>query len=297
MLRKSDKLETFGELRTHTGRHRFKSQLMKGTIRAMKRVLYRLLAFSVFSCLILIVHASAQEFQRSYRIPAGGSVKVANVSGNVTVAGYEGDSVVVTGFKEGPDSDKVTFEDLSSGNNVDVRVKYPENCDCHVDVRFEVKMPSGISYRNVSFSSVSGNVEVNQVKGDLRASSVSGNVKVNRVTGSVKANSVSGNVDVGEVNGRASAQSVSGDVEVEIKSLEGTESMEFTSVSGNVSVKLPGNLDADVKMSTMSGDLKTDFPLQIEEVRNGRSASGRVGSGSRSLKLSAVSGSVNLLRN
>ena len=263
----------------------------------MKRVLYRLLAFSVFSCLILIVHASAQEFQRSYRIPAGGSVKVANVSGNVTVAGYEGDSVVVSGFKEGPDSDKVTFEDLSSGNNVDVRVKYPENCDCHVDVRFEVKMPSGISYRNVSFSSVSGNVEVNQVKGDLRANSVSGNVKVNRVTGSVKANSVSGNVDVGEVNGRASAQSVSGDVEVEIKSLEGTESMEFTSVSGNVSVKLPGNLDADVKMSTMSGDLKTDFPLQIEEVRNGRSASGRVGSGSRSLKLSAVSGSVNLLRN
>jgi hypothetical protein len=270
---------------------------MKGTIRAMKRELYRLLALAVFTCLILSVPASAQEFQRSYRISAGGSVKVGNISGNVNVVGYEGDSVVVTGFKEGPDIDKVTFEDLSSGNNVEVRVKYPENCDCRVDVRFEVKVPSGISFRNVSFSSVSGNVMVNQVQGELRANSVSGNVKVSRVTGSVKANSVSGNVEVGEVNGRASAQSVSGDVEVEINSLDGTESMEFTSVSGNVRVKLPGNLDADVKLSTMSGDLKTDFPLQIEELRHGRSASGRVGNGSRSLKLSAVSGSVSLLRN
>lgn len=223
-------------------------------------------------------------------------MKVTNVSGNVSVAGYEGDAIVVTGYKEGPDSDKVTFEDLSSGNRVDVRVKYPENCDCHVDVRFDVKVPSGINYSD-SFTSVSGNVEVNQVKGDLRANSVSGNVKVNRVTGSVKANSVSGNVEVGEVYGRASANSVSGDVEIDIKSLEGTENMEFASVSGNVSVKLPGNLDAEVKLSTRSGDLKTDFPLQIEEIRDGRSASGRLGNGSRSLKLSTVSGSVSLLRN
>ncbi|MCI0666110.1 MAG: DUF4097 domain-containing protein, partial [Acidobacteria bacterium] len=216
---------------------------------------------------------------------------------NVTVAGYQGDAIVVTGFKEGPDNDKVTFEDLSSSNRVDVRVKYPENCDCRVDVRFEVKVPSGINYRYDSFSSVSGNVEVNQVKGELRANSVSGNVKVNSVTGSVKANSVSGNVDVGEVNGMVNAKSVSGDVEVEIKNLEGTESMEFASVSGNVRVMLPGNLDAEVKLSTMSGDLKTDFPLQIEEIRHGRSASGRVGNGSRSLKLSTVSGGVSLLRN
>jgi Putative adhesin len=270
---------------------------MKGTVRAMKRELYRALAFSLFSCLVLSVQASAQDFQQSYRIAPGGSVKVANISGNVTVAGYEGDTIMVTGYKEGPDSEKVTFEDLSGGNKVDVRVKYPENCDCRVDVRFEVKVPSGINYRFDSFSSVSGNVEVSNVTGVLRANSVSGNVKVNGVAGSVKANSVSGNVHVGAVKGEASANSVSGDVEVAINSLEGTESMEFASVSGNVSVKLPGNLDAEVKLSTMSGELKTDFPLQVEEVRNGRSAKGRVGNGSRSLKLSAVSGSVSLLRN
>jgi DUF4097 and DUF4098 domain-containing protein YvlB len=74
--------------------------------------------------------------------------------------------------------------------------------------------------------------------------------------------------------------------------------MEFASVSGNVRVKLPANLDADVRMSTLSGGLKTDFPLQIEEPERGpgRRATGRIGGGSRNLKLSTTSGSVSLLR-
>ena len=63
-------------------------------------------------------------------------------------------------------------------------------------------------------------------------------------------------------------------------------------------VKLPANLDADVRMSTLSGGLKTDFPLQIEEPERGpgRRATGRIGGGSRNLKLSTTSGSVSLLR-
>ncbi|MCI0660131.1 MAG: DUF4097 domain-containing protein, partial [Acidobacteria bacterium] len=201
-------------------------------------------------------------------------------------------------FKEGRDRDEVSIEDRSSGNSVDVRVRYPENCNCEASVRFEVKVPSEISYRYNSVSSVSGNVKVSNTNGDLRAKSVSGDVTVKSAIGLVDAASVSGDVSVGEVNGTVSSKSVSGNVEVEIRSLEGAESMDFASVSGSVRVKLPGNLDADVKMSTMSGDLRTDFPLTIEEAKHGpgRRASGRIGSGSRSLKLSSVSGSVSLLR-
>ena len=108
----------------------------------------------------------------------------------------------------------------------------------------------------------------------------------------------SGNVIIGEINGTASAKSVSGNVDVEIMQLSGAQDMDFGSVSGNVRVKLPAALDADVRMSTMSGGLKTDFPLTIEEPERGpgRRANGRIGGGSRQLKLSSVSGSVSLLR-
>jgi Toastrack DUF4097 len=264
----------------------------------VKKYPFRSVAFPSLLCLLLSLPALAQDFQRSFRVSPGGVVNVRTISGDVKVSGYNGDSVVVAGFKEGRDRDRLSIEDLSSGNNVDVRARYPENCDCEASVRFEVKVPSELRLRYESFSSVSGDVEVSNVSGTLHAKSVSGNVTVRGVTGSVDAKSVSGNVGVGEVNGAANGKSTSGNVEVEIRSLEGAESMDFASVSGNVRVKLPGNLDADVKMSTMSGDLKTDFPLQIEEAKfgPGRKASGRVGSGSRGLKLSSVSGSVSLLK-
>ncbi len=264
----------------------------------MKHLQLRLAIIAVFVCLVLSLSATAQDFRKSYEIGAGGSVNVRNVSGNVTVTGYEGETILVLGFKEGRDRDRVSVEDNSSGNIVDVRARYPENCDCNASINFEVKVPRGGNYKFDAISSVSGDVEVTGVNGPLRAKSVSGNVTVKGITGAVNASSVSGNVHVGENNGEVSGKSTSGNIEVEILQLTGAGDMEFASVSGNVRVKLPGNLDADVRMSTLSGGLKTDFPLQIEEPERGpgRRATGRIGGGSRNLKLSSTSGSVSLLR-
>lgn len=246
---------------------------------------------------LLSLTAMAQDFRKSYEVGQGGSINVRNISGDVIVTAYDGETVLVVGIKEGRDRDRVWVEDNSAGNNVNVRVRYPENCDCDASIRFEVKVPRS-NYKFDAISSVSGDVEVTGVAGDLRAKSVSGNVTVKGITGAVNATSVSGNVHVGENNGAVSGKSTSGNVEVEIVQLAGAGDMEFASVSGNVRVKLPANLDADVRMSTLSGGLKTDFPLNIEEPERGpgRRATGRVGGGSRNLKLSTTSGNVSLLR-
>jgi DUF4097 and DUF4098 domain-containing protein YvlB len=244
----------------------------------MSKCLFRLAILSFACGLMLVANAAGQDFQKSYRLGAGGDIRIGNVSGNVTIAGYDGDSVVVTAVKEGPDRDKVEIEDKSTGDRVDIGVRYPERCNCHVDVRFEVKVPRSISYDFRHIASVSGDVEVSSVTGKLHASSVSGTVRVKDVSGSVSATAVSGNV------------------EVDIDRLEGTENMKFTSVSGNVNVSLPSSLDAEIQMSSLSGSLKTDFPIEVKERRYGpgRSAQGRVGNGSRTLIVSTVSGGVSL---
>ena len=262
----------------------------------MRPIQIRMMIFSVAICLLSLT-AAAQDFSKSYEVGLGGSINIRNVSGDVIVTSYDGETIQVFGFKEGRDRDQVWVEDNSAGNNVDVRVRYPENCRCNASIRFEVKVPRG-NYKFDAISSVSGDVEVTGVNGDLRAKSVSGNVTVKGVTGVVNATSVSGNVHVGENNGTVSGKSTSGNVEVEILQLAGAGDMEFASVSGNVRVKLPANLDADVRMSTLSGGLKTDFPLNIEEPERGpgRRATGRIGGGSRNLKLSTTSGNVSLLR-
>src|ERR1044072_3653822 len=61
------------------------------------RVMGRRTALNIVGALVLCaaaaVSATAQDFQKTYELVAGGSVKIANVSGDVNLTGYEGSAV------------------------------------------------------------------------------------------------------------------------------------------------------------------------------------------------------------
>ncbi len=230
--------------------------------------------------LVGLSSALAQDFRKDYSLGSDGLIRIANISGDVKVDAYGGNTVLVVAFKEGRDKDRVQIEDNSSSDRVDLRARYPESGNCNASVNFEVKIPQNNSYNFDRISSISGNVSIAGIKGRIRAESISGNV------------------DVKGVSGIVSASSVSGSVNVEITRIEESGDMKFTSVSGNVTVKAPANLDADVEMSSVSGSLKTDFAIEVQERRYGpgRSAHGRLGSGARSMRITTVSGRVALIR-
>lgn len=244
--------------------------------------------------------ARAQDFERSYRIGPSGSVSIRNVSGNVEVTGHDGDSVLVRATKEGEDRDAVEVEDLSSGDRVEIRAKYPRDCyNCNASLKFEVRVPRDSSIRLDPISTASGDISVTNLRGQLRVTTASGNVTVENVSGDINASTASGEMRVRNVSGSVSASSASGDVEVDIARLEGGEPMKFSSASGNVSVRLPSSIDADVVMSTASGRIRTDFPLQVRESRHGSGsrAEGRLGSGTRNVRISTASGDLSLTKN
>lgn len=243
----------------------------------MKRRLISLSIACGFAVLSIATTCAAQDFQKAYRVGAGGQVKVGNVSGDVIVTGYDGDSIIVTGIKKGRDRDLIEVEDRSGSNSVDVGVKYPKNCNCDASIRFEVQVPRSITFDD-HFTSVSGDVKVTGISGQLHASAVSGDVRIKDVTGSVN------------------ASAVSGDVSVEIQRLDGSDDMKFSTVSGDVSVTLPSSLDAEVDLSSFSGSIKTDFPVEVKSERFGSRnwARGKLGEGSRRLRMSTVSGDISL---
>jgi hypothetical protein len=239
----------------------------------------RLFLISMLLGTALAVSAAAQDFQKSYQLTSGGSIRISTVSGDVTVTGYDGKAVVVTGTKQGPNIDMVEIVDHSGGNSVDVSVSYPQNCrNCNASVDFQVQVPRSIKYNFGGIRSISGEVNVTGVSGRLDASTVSGGVSVTDVVGSV------------------SAKSVSGEVQVELAGLDGADDMSFSTVSGGVTVKLPAGLDAQVEMATFSGSIDTNFPIQIEKEQftSSQKASGQLGSGSRRLRMSTVSGNLSL---
>ena len=244
----------------------------------MNRKIFRFSIASIVAGLALTANAAAQDFQKTYRVGAGGQVRIGNVSGDVIVTGYDGDSIMVTATKQGRDRDLIEVEDRSGGGNVDVGVRYPKRCNCDASIRFDVQVPRSITYQFDQISSVSGDVRVSGVSGNLHASAVSGDV------------------DIKDVAGTVSASSVSGDVSVEINRLDGADDMKFNTVSGDVNVVLPANLNADVDMSSFSGSIRTDFGIEVRSERYGsrNSARGKVGEGSRRLKISSVSGDLSL---
>ncbi|MFH1573354.1 MAG: DUF4097 family beta strand repeat-containing protein, partial [Acidobacteriota bacterium] len=167
---------------------------------------------------------------------------------------------------------------------------------CNASVRFVLQVPRESRYRFDALSTASGDVELTDVAGEIRAKSASGNLTLRQVEGTIHASTASGDVLVEQAIGEVKASTASGNVDVELIEVQGGGEMAFSSASGDVTVRAPARLDADVRMSTASGSLKTDFPLTIEEEEgHGKKAYGRLGSGVRPLKLSTASGDVRLL--
>ena len=233
-----------------------------------------------FAVLFTIRLASAQSLQKTYDLPPGGQIFIDNFAGDVKITGYGGKTIEVKAIRKGPESDSVQIADTSYGNRIEIMVRYPRVPGGTTILDLEVKIPSAVSYNFDRIASFIGNVSVTNVLGRLRAESVRGVV------------------DVKDVRGLVSASSVSGNVTVEINRVLGPSNMQFRSISGDVVVTAPANLDALVAMSSDSGMLRSDFPIDIQERRYGpgREARGKLGTGKQILWIKSNSGRVSLIQ-
>ena len=145
-----------------------------------------------------------------------------------------------------------------------------------MSVDFEVRVPAGVRFEGTT---VSGDVEATDLRSEVSATTVSGDVRVS----------------TSEV---AWATTVNGYLDVEMGS-DDWEKLEFSTVSGDITLRLPSGIDADVRFSSLSGDFESDFDLAGETRRGrwiGSRVRGTIGDGGRTLRLNTVSGDVSVLR-
>jgi DUF4097 and DUF4098 domain-containing protein YvlB len=260
-----------------------------------RRMIFRFVAATVL-CAAWAVTVGAQDFRQSFNLAPGSSISINNVSGDIKISGYDGATVEVTAYKEGRDRDQVSVENLSTAGHVSLRADYAEHCNCDASLRFEVKVPRSVRFDFEKISTASGNLSAENVTGRVEMNTASGDVTVSGVSGEIRASSASGTVKVKDSAGNVNASSASGDVEVELTRVDGDGDMRFSSASGNVNVRLPASIDATVEMSTVSGSIETNLPIEVRnnERGPGSRARGQLGGGSRLLKISSASGDVSL---
>lgn len=259
-------------------------------------------------------------------LAADGRVVISNISGEIKVAGWTGDGVNITGTLE----DGVRELDISSGGSrLTIEVEL-ERRSRRGSAYLTIKVPTTV---NLEIETVSANISVDGVAGELELESVSGHVEVSGEPRSLEAASVSGNViaastalssDLESVSGdiivrhatgRLDASVVSGDIAIEggvLESFDGESvsgsifcaarptdrgRFDMETMSGKIEMVVPQDISADFYIETYSGSIKNEIgppPKRTDEYGPGKELRFTAGSGGARVSIESFSGSVKL---
>jgi len=235
----------------------------------------------------------------------GGSVAVLATDGrpSLDVSSVEGEPLNVT-FEGGVLTiahENLTWEGLlkwlrPQRQSAAVTVTVPRKCPTQVGVVSATAVMSGIASRT-SVKSVSGGITLDGVAGDVDANTLSGAVEAQGINGRLNFRTVSGDLTLADGwLERLDASVVSGDVTADVD-LDPLGGMQVTTVSGEVTLRLPAEADARVNLHSVSGDVRSEFTeLRRSSAPASRSVSGSLGAGSGQVSVTTMSGRVMLLR-
>lgn len=208
---------------------------------------------------------------RTFAIGANGEFDLENISGDIQIRPGSGRDVTIEIRRHArgrTESDartglsRVRVETLHRGDRVTARTVYPNERQSNysVSVDYIVTAPAGT---RVNARTVSGDVTVGAITGDLSVHTTSGDMRITNATRLLTAKTASGDVVLTGVGaeGLLTASTLSGDVTATgVKARR----LELTSVSGDVTARQVQS--SDVKLASTSGDLIFDGDLQA----NGR---------------------------
>ena len=272
-----------------------------------------------------------EHFSQSYKVGDSGALDLENLSGDVHVTAGRSNDIHIEATKRvrhrDPEEAKRLLTQLrvdvtQVGNRLEVRTVYPRASgrSLSASVDYVITVPATAS---VALKTISGDVSVASVRGEVRAESVSGTLDLSAtpnlgsaktISGDVNARgitsgstltlgTVSGNViasalevralDAGTVSGnvqlsnirveRLQAKTVSGDVEYDSRLARGGR-YEFNSHSGNVRVTLSEVTGFELDASTFSGSIRSDFPVTIRSTADAPSGDRRRGGMNRAIR-------------
>lgn len=207
--------------------------------------------------LLSIGSISAQaEKSESISIPLSepgkaGKLKIGLLYGSITVAAHQGKEVIVEtrskqkskpakmkdGMRRIGDvslefsveeyNNKVTVRSKSQNKRVDFMIKVPENFA--LDLR----------------ATNNGNIEVEGVNGEMEISNLNGAITLRNIGGSVIADALNKDIVVSFTKGYEKSP------------------MAFTSLNGDLDIRFPSNLAANIKAKTDQGEIYTDYEMKM----------------------------------
>jgi hypothetical protein len=177
-----------------------------------------------------------------------------------------------------------------------ITVTVPAHCPIQLGVVSASAVVCGLS-SGAAVKGVSGEITLDGVTGDVLADTISGALEGRDVDGSVRFKSVSGDLTL--ANGSLTelqADNVNGQIAADI-SLAASGAMRVSTISGDVTLRLPADSDTRVRLHSTAGYVRSEFDsLRATMSPGSHTVSGNLGDGSGNVSVNSVSGAVTLLR-
>jgi hypothetical protein len=197
-------------------------------------------------------------------------IKMKFVSGNCTVTNSKDELIHVKVIYNVSPSESFIPKIKESTNSLELDEEFHNSSSG--DINWTLSVPSDVS---ISYSSASGNINIKNLKCDLKVSVASGDVNIDNSEGNYKISTASGNITSNNSKGSFKFSTASGNVNVENstgafklstasgnvdgKNITLDEKSAFNSASGNVYVKLSSSPKYNLTLSSASGNSVLDF--------------------------------------
>lgn len=282
----------------------------------MIRNLFAGLALTGIAALTLSASpARADEWSKSYPINGRANLTVSTGDGDVVVTGSNKNTidarVTTTGYKLGPND--VQIVESQSGNNVTIEIKFPHmnwNWGGHRNLKVDLEVPSDLDMNihtsdgnvtaqtvsgNMNFDTGDGNVDAKQVHGTVKMRTGDGNMTGTGFDGSLEASTGDGNV---RIEGRFDSLNLkSGDGNIDAQASAGSKVANNWSVrsgDGRITLRLPGDLNANLDAHTGDGSISADIPVSVSGTINHQSLRGKLNAGGATLDVATGDGSIHI---
>lgn len=250
----------------------------------------QLLLILIFFGIVSVRTVRAQTYKHKLANRSGNTVEFVLSRSSISIQGYDGNQVIIknTNYQAPPkraDGLHAIGGNGSDNTGIGLSVHMENNTLKAVQMNarggdFKVKVPNNIHIKIQRSRLPGSDIHISDHKGEIEVKTLIGNINLKNVTGPVVVHSVSGNINV------------------VFSELSDAAPSSISSVSGNIDITMPPETGADLKLSTISGDMYTNFDIatkgkgkHLSQI-GGRDINGTLNGGGVKLKLKTISGDI-----
>jgi DUF4097 and DUF4098 domain-containing protein YvlB len=249
----------------------------------------------------ITVSARADDWSKTYELTGKPELRVEARDASIRVEAWDQNKieahVTTRGWQIGIGSGELEIVEHQQGNAVDIELRQPHGNHFSIGINtrhteVEIHMPRNAK---VNVHSGDGAVSAKGLEGELEFSTSDGSLELDDIDGTLHARSSDGSV---RVSGRFDVLDLrTSDGRIEAEARPGSqvrEPWEIRSSDGSVSLKIPGDMAADVELHTSDGSITTGIPIAVEGSVRAHDLHGKLNGGGNRLTLHTSDGSVRL---